>query len=107
MPCQPSLVASLVQLMQHLPHQQSSKERAMSKLDKFETRIVVGTVWGTAVLSALMSHPNGIRAFTDLTSGPVWSVWSFVLGYAAVGILNKHRQAKQSKPTADGSSLGL
>lgn len=64
----------------------------MNQLDKFETRIVVGTVWAAAVLSAVISSPDGFRALANWSSGPAWSVWSFVLGYGAVGILNRRRK---------------
>jgi choline-glycine betaine transporter len=75
----------------------------MNRLDKFETGIVVTTVWGAAVLSAWINNPDGIRAFANWSSGLVWSVWSFILGYGAVEIINRHRQSllKQAGPLAD------
>jgi hypothetical protein len=66
----------------------------MGKLDNVEKGVLVGTVWAAAFLSGLVLTRNGLQSFGN-------SLWFIILGFAAVGTINKHRQnlAKSNQPT--------
>jgi hypothetical protein len=58
----------------------------MNRLDKTESLIIVATVWGASWLTAalLVNWAEAIGI----------SVWFVLLGFAAVGSINKRRQKK-------------
>jgi hypothetical protein len=66
-----------------------------TNLDTFEVRLIVGTVWTATFLAELSAKWGEIESFGKflLTGG---SVWAFVLGIAAVGIIN-HRRIRLAK----------
>ncbi len=57
----------------------------MDMLDNVEKGIVLGTVWAAAFLTGLLLTQDGMRAFGN-------SLWFIILGFAAVGTINKHRR---------------